>query len=178
MDKQKQTALPNRKGNVMFDNNENLVTDVTENVETTTTEEIVGEQEENKPAEKTYTQAELDEIVGKRLARNTAKVRKEYDRKYGNLTQVLRAGTGKESVEEMTDTFAEFYRKKGIQISQEPNYTAKDIEVLARAEADEIIRSGYEEVVEEVYRQGRHCASLAPHRATVRPRRAHRSFRW
>ena len=134
-----------------MENNENFVTEVTENVETTPTEEIVGEQVET-PVEKTYTQAELDDIVGKRLARKEAKLRKEYDRKYGNLTDVLKAGTGKESVEEMTDTFARFYESKGIKIRKEPTYTDKDIEVLANAEANEVIRMGYEEVVEETDR--------------------------
>lgn len=135
-----------------MENNENFVaTEVTENVETATTEENAGNQVETIP-EKTYTQAELDDIVGKRLARKEAKLRKEYDRKYGNLTDVLKAGTGKESVEEMTDTFAKFYESKGIQIRREPNYTDKDIEVLANAEANEVIRAGYEEVVDETDR--------------------------
>lgn len=124
--------------------NENLVTEVTENVEQTTEE-----------TPKTYTQDEVNAIVGKRVARNEAKIRKEYDRKYGALEEVLKAGTGKQSVEEMTDTFAEFYRSKGIKMPDKPNYTAKDIEVLARAEADEIIRSGNDEVFEEVDRLAR-----------------------
>lgn len=123
-----------------------LVTEeVAENVEQTTEE-----------TPKTYTEAEfnakLDEVLGKKIARREAKIRKEYERKYGSLEEVLKAGTGKESVEEMTDTFADFYRKKGIQIPQKPNYTAKDIEVLAREDANDIINSGFEEVVEEVDR--------------------------
>ena len=135
-----------------MENNESfVVNEATENVETTTTEEIVGEQVETVP-EKTYTQAELDDIVGKRLARKEAKIRKEYDRKYGNLTDVLKAGTGKESVEEITDTFAKFYEGKGIKIRKEPTYTDKDIEVLANAEANEVIRMAYDEVVEEIDR--------------------------
>ena len=113
-----------------------------ENVEQTTEETPV----------KTYTQEEVDAIVGKRIARTKAKIEKDYQRKYGGLEDVLRAGTGKESVEEMTDTFADFYRKKGITIPDKPTYSAKDLEVLARAEAEEIIRSGYDEVVEEVDR--------------------------
>ena len=138
-----------------MENNENFVTEMeTENVETTATEEIVGEQVETIP-EKTYTQSELDEIVGKRLARKEAKMRKEYDRKYGNLTEVLKAGTGVESVEEMTDTFAKFYESKGIKVRKEPSeadFSNKDIEVLANAEANEVIRMGYDEVVDEVDR--------------------------
>lgn len=122
--------------------NENLVSNDTENVEQPT-EEV---------AEKTYTQSQLDEIVGKRLARNSTKIRKEYEKKYGELENVLRAGTGKESVEEMTDTFTKFYESKGIKLAETPNYTDKDIEVLAKADANEIIGYGYDEVVEEVDR--------------------------
>ena len=126
--------------------NENLVTEqVAENVEQTTEE-----------TPKTYTEAEfnakLDEVLGKKLARREAKIRKEYDRKYGNLEEVLRAGTGKESVEEMTDTFTKFYESKGITLPKEPSYTDKDIEVLARAEANDIINAGFEDVVDEVDR--------------------------
>ena len=125
--------------------NENLVAEsAAENVEKTT--------EEIQQEVKTYTQEEVDAIVGKKIARTKAKVKKEYDRKYGDLETVLKAGTGKDSVEEVTDTFREFYKQKGIQMPTQPNYTAKDIEVLARAEAEDIIRSGFDEVVEEVDR--------------------------
>ena len=115
---------------------------VAENVEQTTEETPV----------KTYTQEEVDAIVGKAKARARAKIEKDYQRKYGGLEEVLKAGTGKESVEEMTDTFAEFYRKKGIQIPEQPSYSAKDLDVLARAEAQEIINAGFDDVVEEVDR--------------------------
>ncbi len=129
-----------------MENNENFVTEeVTENVEQTTEE-----------TPKMYTEdemnAKVNEIVGKRIARKEAKIRKEYDRKYGNLEEVLRAGTGKENVEEMTDTFKQFYEKKGIKIPEKPTYSDSDIAVLAKAEAEEIIHAGYEEVVDEVDR--------------------------
>lgn len=128
-----------------MENNENLVTEqVTENVEVTT--------EETPKYTESQFNAKLDEVLGKKLARREAKIRKEYDRKYGNLEEVLKAGTGKESVEEMTDTFAKFYASKGIKIPEKPSYTDKDVEVLANADASEIIRSGYEDVVEEVDR--------------------------
>ena len=120
-----------------------ILVEQTENVEQTT---------EETPVPKTYTQEEVDAIVGKRIARKEAKIRKEYDRKYGDLTDVLKAGTGKESVEEMTDTFQKFYAAKGIKMPEKPNYSAKDIEVLAQAEADEIIRGGFEDMVEEADR--------------------------
>ena len=126
--------------------NENLVTEeVAENVEQTTEE-----------TPKTYTEAEfnakLDEVLGRKLARREAKIRKEYDRKYGDLVDTLKAGTGKESVDEVTNTFKEFYAQKGIQIPKKAEYSAQDLETLARHDADEIIRAGYDDVVDEVDR--------------------------
>ena len=125
-----------------MENNENFA--VAENVEQTTEETVV-------PA-KMFTQDEMNEIVGKAKARERAKIEKQYKRKYGDLEEVLKAGTGKEDVEEVTDTFRQFYEKKGIHVPKRPTYSAADIEVLARAEADEIIRAGYDEVVEETER--------------------------
>lgn len=107
--------------------------------------------EETVPA-KVFTQEELNAAVGKAKARERAKIEKQYQKKYGDLEDVLRAGTGKESVEEMTDAFVNFYRGKGITLPEKPRYSDEDIEVLARAEAADIINAGYEDVVEEVDR--------------------------
>ncbi len=129
--------------------NENLAMgNIDENVEATTEERA----ESVEMLVKTYTEEEVNQIVGKRLARNTAKIRKEYDKKYGELESVLKAGTGKEDVAEITSTFRDFYGKRGVKIPSEPTYSERDIEVLAKAEADDIINSGYEEVVDEVDR--------------------------
>ena len=125
-----------------MENNENLV-EQTENVETTT---------EETPQVKTYTQEEVDAIVGKRLARKEARIRKEYDRKYGELEEVLKTGTGEQDVGKITDTFRGFYEKKGVKFAQKPNYSDDDIKVLAEAEANNIINAGYDDVVEEVDR--------------------------
>ena len=123
--------------------NENLVTqEGTENAEHTA---------EQTPA-KTYTEEEVNQIVGKKLARNSAKIRKEYEKKYGDLETVLKAGTGKEDIGEMTDTFRKFYQSKGIDIPKKAEYSSSDIEILARAEADNIISGGFEEVIEEADR--------------------------
>jgi hypothetical protein len=127
-----------------MENNENLVTEnVAENVEQTT---------EQTPQVKTYTQEEVDAIVSRRNARTRAKIEKEYERRYGSLVDTLKAGTGKESVDEINDTFKEFYTNKGITIPERPKYSDRDVETLAKADAEEIIRSGFEEVVEEVDR--------------------------
>lgn len=129
-----------------MENNENFeAVETSENVEQTTEETVV------EPA-KMFTQDELNAAVGKAKARERAKVTRQFQRKYGGLEEVLRAGTGKETVEEMTDSFKQFYQEKGVQFSEKPAYSASDIALLAQADADEIIRGGYDEVVEEVDR--------------------------
>jgi hypothetical protein len=129
-----------------MENNENLVTEevVAENVEQTT--------EETQAVEKTYTQAEVDDIVGKAKYRAKAQVKKDYDRKYGNLKSVLKAGTGIDDVEELTNTFKEHYAQRGVEFPTEPTYSKRDIEVLAKVDADEIIKAGFDEVIEEADR--------------------------
>ena len=128
-----------------MENNENFVVETTENVEQTT------EQTVTEPA-KLFTQEDLDAAVGKAKARERAKITKQFERKYGDLEEVLKAGTGEGDVGKITDTFREFYERKGIKMVEKPKYTESDIEVLAKADAEEIIRNGFDEVVEEVDR--------------------------
>ena len=134
--------------------NENLVTEeVTENVEQPTEE--VAEQPEQK-----FTQADvdrlvkekLDEVMPGKIARTRAKIEREYERKYGGLVNVLRAGIGAENAEDATNKLTEYYQGKGVELPKQPSYTERDTELLARAEANEIIESGLDEVAEEVER--------------------------
>ena len=133
--------------------NENLVTEVTENVEQKPTEETA----------KTYSEAEFNdrvnekvkEVMGSKLARKEAKIRKEFERKYGDIINTLRAGMGKEtdSIEDIGTSLKEYYSEQGIEINQpKPTYSASDLKVLAQADADEIIKGGLDEVIEEADR--------------------------
>lgn len=137
-----------------MEDNKELVTEVTENVEQPTEEVVVTEEVIEQP--KTYTEEELnarvDELLAKKIARKEARIRKEYDKKYGKLENVLKAGTGEDDINTITDTLSNFYTKKGIQMPTEPTYSESDMKVLANAEAQSIIDSGFDEVVEEVDR--------------------------
>ncbi len=128
-----------------MDNNENFVVETTENVEQPT------EQTVTEPA-KMFTQEDMNAAVGKAKARERAKITKQFERKYGDLTEVLKAGTGEDDVDKMTDTFRSFYQQKGITIPTKPQYTDKDVAVLAKADAADIISGGFEDVVEEADR--------------------------
>lgn len=132
-----------------FMKNENLAAEqVAENVEATTEE-----------TPKIYTEAEfnskLDSVLGKKLARQEAKLRREFDRnnsEVNELLDVLRAGTGKESVPELRDTFTGFYSGQGVKMPDKPAYSDKDEARLARLEAEEFINSGIDDVKDELKR--------------------------
>ncbi len=139
----------------MFVENENPVIDeITENVEETTEELTDGANvEEEAPAIETFTKEQVDEMIAKKLARKEAKIRKEYDRKYGNLENVLRAGTGEDDIDKITDAFTNFYEnKKGITIPKAPQLSDRQVEVLANDEANVIIEAGYDEIKDELNR--------------------------
>ena len=148
----------------MFEENDTLVTEeVTENVEEQTTEEIVDGAEEavvTDAAEeveqpKMYTEAELEEIKTtiKLNAKKNAerKIRREYEKKYGRAETVLKAGLQKDNFEEAVTELENYYTQEGVNIPK-TQYSQRDIEILANAEANEIIESGYDELVEEVDR--------------------------
>ena len=139
----------------MFAENENPVIDeITENVEETTEELTDGAKvEDEAPAIETFTKEQVDEMIAKKLARKEAKIRKEYDRKYGNLENVLRAGTGEDDIDKITDAFTNFYEtKKGITIPKTPQLSDRQVEVLANDEANVIIEAGYDEIKDELNR--------------------------
>ncbi len=136
-----------------MEDNKELV-NMTENVAQPTEEVVVTEEVIEQP--KTYTEEELnarvDELLAKKIARKEARIRKEYDKKYGKLENVLKAGTGEDDINTITNTLSDFYTKKGIQMPTEPTYNESDMRLLANAEADSIIASGFDDVVEEVDR--------------------------
>lgn len=148
----------------MFEENENLVTDVTENVEQTTEEivdettesDVVDESTSNKetveePVVETFTKEQVDEMIAKKLARKEAKIRREYEKKYGRAETVLKAGLQKDNFEEAVTELENYYTQEGVNIPK-TQYSERDTEILANAEANEIIESGYDDLVEEVDR--------------------------
>ena len=147
-----------------MEDNKELVEESTENVEELATEELVDgaaepvkEEVETEPINepvKTYTDAEVDEIVKKKLFRQQQKLDREFNKelsKYKRAEEVLNAGLGTSNIEEATNNLSEFYQEKGIKI---PEYheqrSTHDTEVLANDDAKTIIDAGYDEIVEEV----------------------------
>lgn len=132
---------------------ENLVTDVTEN-----TEETVEQTEETVVPELKYSEEDfnnkLDEVLPKKLARREAKIRKEYEKKYGQLENVLKAGLNVDNIEEATEQLTNFYTQRGASIpTYHSEYSERDLEILAQGDYEDIINgSTYKEVEDEANR--------------------------
>ena len=152
-----------------MENNEELVVNSTENVEEQATEELVDGNNatdtvetviEAPVEEKLYTESEfnkkLDELIPKKLAKQERKLKKDYEKKlkdYEYAEQVLNAGMGTKDINEAINNLKEFYEEKGISIPkyyEQPNQY--DMEAGAEKEANSIIESGYDDIVEEVDR--------------------------
>lgn len=126
-------------------------------------EEQPQEEQEEPQEEQKFTQADVDRMVNEKLneilpgkiARREARIRRETDRQYGELMGLLRAGTGKESVEDITGVMKGYYGQRGVKTPTAPQYSERETQILAQAEADDIIRGGFDEVVEEVDRLAR-----------------------
>lgn len=139
--------------------NENLVVEETnENVETQTTEENVEGIEltdtsntkvEEKEEVKTYTEQEVETMIQKRLARQKDKLERDYNKsleKYKRTEEILNAGLGTNNIEDANEKMVAYYENEGIKIPQasKPGLSQKQIEILAEAEAKEIISVGEE----------------------------------
>jgi len=123
----------------------------TEEVETEPVEETeeVTEPVKEEP-EKIYTEDEFNERFDAKFKRREAKLRREYEKKYSKLENILNAGLGTSSVEEATSKLNDYYKEQGIDIPDvDPRYSDDDIRILADKDADDIISLGEREIKEE-----------------------------
>ncbi len=167
-----------------MENNEEFVTNVTENVEEQTTEEIVEEsivteESDNKQSEekieeakgKFYTDEEIDLLVQKKINRKEKKLQKEYEKKmspYLEAENIINQGLGTSNIVEASSKLKDYYEEKGISIQEyKPSYSDNDIETLAASDANLIIESGIDEVIEEVDR----LAELGSEKMTPREKK-------
>lgn len=149
----------------MEDNKELVTEEVTENTEQETAEENVTDEkvdnaESKEESVKTYSEEDFEkevnsrvnELLSKKINRNNRKIRREYEEKYGKLENVLRAGTGEQDLDAITNQLEEFYKGEGVNIPPMNNYSNDDLEILGIKDAEDIISSGYEDIKEEVDR--------------------------
>lgn len=138
-------------------------TNPTENLEEN--EEVVGtledtseadasqaEEEKESVKEKLYTQKELQEAIDRNVKGRLARAENEYAKKiqeYEDLAYTLRKGMGKNDgdVNDLNKDLRSFYKEQGIDIPEPKiHYNERDERILAKADAEEIIEAGEDEV--------------------------------
>lgn len=146
-------------------------TNEVENTETQTAEEIVDGIEltdttdveetdnndvksiEEKEEVKMFTQEEVDKIVKGRLARKEREYQKELS-KYKDTDNVLRTTLDIKEGEDTNTRLREYYESNGVKLPEaiKPGLSEREIELLANADADEIISEGHDATLNEAER--------------------------
>lgn len=149
----------------MNDEEKDITEEVIENVdnEEVIDEEIeVGEfsdnsdtskEEEEKEQPKMLTEQEANNLAEKvakereaRAYRKAEREKREELKQYEELANLLRAGTGKNDLNEIKNDFTNFYRNEGIEIPDNRRISEREEKILAKADAEEIIGLGEDEV--------------------------------
>ena len=94
----------------------------------------------------------FEQKVEERLARDRRQQKKELA-KYKQLESVIKAGLGVDNIDEAINQSSEFYKEQGITIPEYVDaHSERDERVLAKADAQEIIDLGIEEMEAEANR--------------------------
>lgn len=145
------------------------VTDVTENTEEQTAEEIVDgveltdtaddigdtdteETKEEQPKGRFYTDDEVNSIVDKRVARKMRKYEKQMA-EYEDTENVLKSALEVDNISDANKKLRNYYQEQGYELPEKKSsYSERELNILAKAEADEIIEEGYDSMLEEANR--------------------------
>lgn len=111
------------------------------------------EEQEEKEQPKMFTEEEANELAEKiakqRESRAWRKAEREKERElknYNDIFNTLKAGMGTEDIEEIKKSLNNFYTEQGVNIAKPNKLTEKQEKILAKAEADEIIELGEDEI--------------------------------
>ncbi len=96
---------------------------------------------------RTYTQEDVDKILEARTNSINRKHQKELD-KYRKAESILKQGLGVDNIDDINSQLTEFYTGQGIEIKDTSGLNDRDEKVLARADINEIISYGDEEMLE------------------------------
>ena len=157
--------------NEELDNEEVVIEDVPETSEEETAEEVVVDaSQDNEDIDKLVEERAnklFEEKVEDRLIRDRAKRDRDYQKKlskYMKLENIMKAGLGVDNLDDAINKSSEFYSEQGITIPEENFYSERDEQILAKADAKEIIDLGKDEMEAEANR----IASIPESKRTVR----------
>lgn len=136
-----------------------------EEVNIDTSEDIENKetQENDNKEEVRYTQEEVNKMIKNRLDRYKSK-EKENLRKYEYLESIVKTGTGTDNLDDAIKETVDFYKGNGLEIPEYSAYSEDDERILGQARANELIKSGYEDMEAEANR----LADIPKDQRTVR----------
>nr|DAY42925.1 MAG TPA: hypothetical protein [Caudoviricetes sp.] len=144
--------------------NQDITEEVIENVdnEEVVDDENLGEFSDNADASnvdeenekpKMLTEKEANDLAEKiakereaRAYRKAEREKREEFKQYEELANLLKAGTGKDNLTDIKNEFANFYKNEGINIPDNKVNSEREEKILGRADAEEIIELGDDEV--------------------------------
>lgn len=117
----------------------------TQNEEVTEVKE--GGQENVEPTEKTYSQTDVDRILDARSKSLNRKHQKELQ-KYKSVENTLKQGMKLDNIDDISRELNKFYKEQGVEITSNADYhDDREDKILAKADADEIIALGENEMI-------------------------------
>lgn len=153
-----------------FAEDEENLEEVPENVDEQTTEQNAGNntndtEVKTEVEKKLYSEADMNRRIAeenerfnvalqKKLANKERKIRKEYEKKYSGIENVLKAGLGATDMNDAESKLREYWQNEGMEIPQNntQNYSEDELKALADYDAKQIIDAGYDDIVEEIER--------------------------
>lgn len=124
-----------------------------ENTETTAEQTKTFTQEEVDAIVKTRVQEDIDKILPSKLERQKAKIERDMRKRYEESESLLIAGTGAENIEDAKLKMNDLLQKKGITVAHKSeDFNDRELQILANADAMDVISDGYGEIVAETDR--------------------------
>ena len=122
-----------------------------------TEKETVEETKEEQPKGRFMTDEEIDNLVMKKVNRRMAKLEAQKEKElsvYKDTENVLKSALGANSIDEANKKLREYYTAEGVKLPDvyKPGLTSREVEVLARADAQDFIDDGYESMLNEANR--------------------------
>lgn len=136
--------------------------DTSKDIETEETQSDDIEKEIEERANKLFEEKVQERLIRDRRARENKN--KEEFRKYKYLEDIVKAGTGTNSLDEAIKETADFYKGNGLDIPEFNTYSEDDEKILGQARANDFINSSYEEMEAEANR----IANIPRDKRTIR----------
>lgn len=148
-----------------MEENEVLENDVPETSEENLEEVVVNASQDETNQDNTQEDIEkrIEEEVNKRVEekiesrlirdRNSRERKQAQEMaRYKQLASVIQAGMGTNDIDEAIKRTSDFYKEQGVSIPEPTNFNERDEKILAKADAQEIIDAGFQEMEQEANR--------------------------